>query len=137
MQNRGQLVIGAAVVFIGLMLLITLLFYKEPPREIHGVTLKKKFREMGEALSDAKFVMFLVLLGIFFWLPLWAFFNLLAMYVDRNLDTARLYISIRSVLGAGVANFISHTDENGVRRILGETISHSGYIVMIFQIMVC
>jgi dipeptide/tripeptide permease len=35
-----------------------------------------------------------------------------------------------------VANFLSQTDEQGIRRVLGETISHSGYIIMILQIPV-
>jgi dipeptide/tripeptide permease len=126
----------AAAIAIALMLLITILFYKEPERQIEGVTLKKKFQDMGEALADVKFAAFLVLLGVFFWLPFWAFFNLLALYVDRSLDTAKLYLNIRSVLGSAVANFLSRADENGTRKLLGETISHTGYLVMILQIFV-
>jgi dipeptide/tripeptide permease len=124
-------------VCIGLMLVVTILFYKEPERDIEGQTLGQKFRDMGVALSDLKFASFLVIIGIFFWLPLWAFFNLLAVYVDSCLDTARLYTAVRSVLGETVANFISVTDETtGVRRILGESISHTGYVIMIFQVLV-
>ena len=127
----------AAAIGIFLMLLITLFFYKEPPRQIEGVTLGQKLKDIYTVLSDLKFLAFLVLLGLFFWLPFWAFFNLLAMYVDKHLDTARLYMEIRSVLGASVANFFSQADkETGVRRILGETISHDGYIIMIFQLAV-
>jgi len=126
----------AGAISIFLMLIITILFYKEPEREVEGVTLKKKFAELGEALSDVKFAFFLVILGIFFWLPLWAFFNILAMYVDGSLDTAQLYLDMKSVLGERAANFFSRVDDEGTRRILGETISHSGYIVMICQIFV-
>jgi len=126
----------ASAISIGVMLLITIFFYKEPPREMEGATLKSKFKELGVALSDAKFAVFLVLLGICFWLPFWAFFNLCAVYVDRNVDTARLYLAIRSVLGTGFADFLSHRDEAGVRRILGETIAHTGYIIMILQVFV-
>jgi MFS family permease len=43
--------LGAAI-SIGVMLLITIFFYKEPEREIEGVTLKQKFKDMGTALSD-------------------------------------------------------------------------------------
>ena len=124
----------AAAVSIGLMLVITILFYKEPEREIEGVSLKEKFKDIGIALSDIKFAIFLVIVGLFFWLPLWAFFNILALYVDRSLDTARLYLDIKSVFGTGFANLFSHPDEEGVRRILGEMISHTGYIIMILQI---
>ncbi len=126
----------AAAAAIAAMLLVTIFFYKEPERQIEGTTLSKKFSEMWVALSDIKFALFLVLLGVFFWLPFWAFFNLLAMYVDRNLDTVKLYLDIKSVLGSPVANFLSRVDEDGNRRLLGETISHSGYIIMVFQVLV-
>ena len=126
----------AAGVGIVLMLLITIFFYKEPKREMEGATLGQKFKDIGIALSDLRFSAFLVMLGLFFWLPFWAFFNLCAIYVDRNVDTAQLYWNIKSVVGSGVANFLSHEDEEGVRRILGETISHTGWIIMIFQVFI-
>ena len=125
----------AAAVSIGLMFLVTIFFYKEPEREIEGATLGEKLREIGVVLSDLKFASFLVLLGLFFWLPFWAFFNLCAIYVDRNIDTARLYLDMKSVFGQTIADFFSH-EEDGARRILGETISHTGYIIMILQIFV-
>jgi MFS family permease len=126
---------AASAVGIVFMLIITLLFYKEPPRQIEGTTLRQKFMDIYTALSDLKFLAFLVLLGIFFWMPFWSFFNLLALYVDKNLDTARLYTEIRSVLGAPIANFFSQVDkETGVHRILGETISQDGYVIMVFQV---
>ncbi len=125
----------AAAIAIGVMLLVTIFFYKEPKREIEGATLGQKFKDIGRALADLKFATFIVLLGVFFWLPFWAFFNLCALYVDSTIDTARLYLNIKSVFGKGFANFLSH-DVEGTRRILGETISHTGYIIMIFQILV-
>ena len=126
----------AAAVSIGLMLLITIFFYKEPPREIEGATLGQKFRDIGIALSDLKFLFFLVLLGFFFWLPFWAFFNLCALYVDSNLDTARLYLDLKGVFGEGFAGIFSAVGDDGVRRVLGETISHTGYIIMVLQVFV-
>ncbi len=125
-----------AAISIFLMLLVTIFFYREPAREMEGVTLRQKMKEIGFALLDLKFAFLLILLGVFFWLPFWAFFNLSAVYVDRNLDTARLYDGIRSVFGAGFANFFSQVDNKGIRRILGETLSTTGYIVMIFQVLV-
>ncbi len=125
-----------AAIAIGLMLLVTIFFYKEPKRGIEGVTLGQKFRDIGAALSDLKFAFFLVLLGLFFWLPFWGFFNLCAIYVDKNIDTARLYLNLKSVFGTKFANFFSHADKEGVRRIMGETISHTGWIIMIFQVFV-
>ena len=124
----------AAAISIGVMLLITILFYKEPERKPVEATLGDKFREMWVALSDVKFAVFLTLLGIFFWLPFWAFFNLLAIYIDRNLDTVLLYNFLKNIFGTGFASIFSHQDEQGTWRLLGETISHTGYIIMIFQI---
>ena len=128
----------ASAIAIGVMLLITVFFYREPPRQLEGVTLKQKFRDMGTTLSDLRFTTFLVLLGVFFWMPFWAFFNVLALYIDKSLDTARLYSEICSipVLGTPVANFLSRVDDQGVRRILGETISQDGYVIMVFQLVV-
>lgn len=124
-----------AAATVGLMFIITLLFYKEPDRELEGVTLKQKFRDMGEALSDIKFLSFLTLLGVFFWLPFWAFFNVLAVYINEYMDTASLYESVRTVLGTGVARFISNED-GGVWRLNAEAISHTGYIIIVFQLLI-
>ncbi|NJK98697.1 MAG: peptide MFS transporter [Bacteroidales bacterium] len=49
---------AAAAISIVVMLFITIFFYKEPPRDIEGETLRKKFRDMGIALSDRKFSLF-------------------------------------------------------------------------------
>ncbi len=124
-----------AAAAVGLMFIITLIFYKEPPREIEGVTLKKKFKDMAEVLSDYKYLIFIILLGIFFWMPFWAFFNVLAVYINDWMDTAALYLGVKSVLGAGITNLISSNDE-GVWRINAEAISHTGYIIIVFQLLI-
>jgi dipeptide/tripeptide permease len=120
---------------IFLMFLITLFFYKEPEREIEGVSLKQKFKDIGIALSDVKFTIFIILLGVFFWLPFWAFFNILAVYIDDYMNTAALYNSVKSILGEGVAGIISR-QEDGVWKINAEAISHTGYIIIIFQLLI-
>jgi dipeptide/tripeptide permease len=56
--------------------------------------------------------------------------------VDSDLDTARLYQALAGVFGTGVAGFLSHPGEDGVRRVLGESISHTGYIIMLLQVFV-
>ncbi len=124
---------AAGTIFI--MFLITLFFYKEPEREIEGVSLKQKFKDIGIALSDAKFTIFIILLGVFFWLPFWAFFNILAVYIDDYMNTAELYNSVKSVLGEGVAGLISR-QEDGIWKINAEAISHTGYIIIIFQLLI-
>jgi len=123
-------------VSIFIMLLVTIVLYKEPPRALEGQTLAGKFRDMGVALADIRFTVFLLLIGLFFWLPFWAFFNLMAVYVDRCLDTASLYSSVRSVVGEPIANFVSRTGDDGVRHLLGESISNTGYIIVVFQVFV-
>jgi len=125
----------AAAIAIGIMFLITLFFYKEPPREIEGVTLKKKFSDIVEALSDFKFLLFIILLGLFFWLPFWAFFNILAIYIDDHVNTITLYQQVSGLLGVGFANLISG-EVDGVKRVLGETIAHTGYVIIVFQVFV-
>ena len=124
-----------AAISIGIMFLITLFFYKEPEREIEGVTLKQKFIDLREVLSDKKFMLFIILLGVFFWLPFWAFFNVLAVYINDYLNTASLYQSVSSVLGTGITSIISNS-VNGVWKINAEAISNTGYIIIIFQILV-
>ena len=126
----------AAAVAIVVMLLITVFFYEEPPREIEGASLGRKLRDIGTALSDVKFAAFLVLLGIFWWVPFWSFFNLCALYVDSDVDTGALYHVLASVLGTGVAGFLSHVGDDGVRRVMGESISHSGWVIMLLQVFV-
>lgn len=121
---------------IGVMLLVTILFYKEPPRQAAAASLTDTLRGIGTVLADVKFATFLVLLGLFFWLPFWAFFNLCALYVDSNVDTAQLYRDVAAVLGAPLAGALSKVGDDGQRHILGETISHTGWIIMIFQVFV-
>ena len=125
----------AAAGTIGIMLIITLIFYKEPQRDIEGATLKKKFHDIWEALSDVKFLMFIILLGLFFWLPFWAFFNILPVYINDYLDTAYLYQAVRGLLGENITNIISN-QKDGVWMINAEAISHTGYIIIVFQLVI-
>ncbi|HPR33312.1 MAG TPA: MFS transporter [Prolixibacteraceae bacterium] len=121
---------------IALMFLITLLFYKEPPRDLQSATLKQKFRDIGTALSDVKFSLFLVLLGLFFWMPFWAFFNILAVYINDYMDTAQLFTGVSGVIGEGITKALIASESDGVWRINAEAISHTGYIIIIFQLLI-
>lgn len=56
--------------------------------------------------------------------------------MDSDLDTARLYEALRGVLGAGLAGLLSRSGEDGARRVLGEAISHTGYVIMLLQVFV-
>jgi proton-dependent oligopeptide transporter, POT family len=92
-------------------------------------------KDIGTALSDFKFLTFIILLGLFFWLPFWAFFNILAVYIDDHIDTLVLYENVRNLLGEGFAGLLSG-EKDGVRRVLGETIAHTGYVIIVFQVFV-
>ncbi|KAA3609965.1 MAG: MFS transporter [Calditrichaeota bacterium] len=124
-----------AAAAVGLMFLVTIFFYKEPERDLEGVTLKQKFKDMGEALSDGKFATFIILLGFFFWMPFWAFFNVLAVYINDYMNTAALYMSVKPVIGEWLTQLIS-SDADGTWRINAEAISHTGYIILVFQVFV-
>ena len=120
---------------IGLMFLITIFFYKEPKREYENVTLKDKFKDILVVLADGKFTIFIILLGVFFWLPFWAFFNVLAVYINDYMDTAAIYQSVKSTIGIGITSIIS-SQKDGVWRINAEAISHTGYIIIVFQLLI-
>lgn len=117
------------------MFLITIFFYKEPARDLDNTTLKQKFKDIGVALSDVKFLIFIILLGVFFWMPFWAFFNVLAVYIDDYMNTAELFKSVQAVLGTGMTSLIAHQDD-GIWKINAEAISHTGYIIIIFQVLI-
>lgn len=133
-----DVVFVTAAAAMALAALITLLFYKEPKRDIEGVTLKRKFIDIFTALSDLKFTLFLVILGVFFWMPFWAFFNTLAIYINSHLDTVSLYDSVKSVFGEWLTNGLlaNKGKEDGIWRLNAEAISHTGYIILIFQVVV-
>lgn len=125
-----------AAISVAIMFLITIFFYKEPKRDIEGVTLKQKFFDIVTALSDVKFSLFLILLGLFFWMPFWAFFNVLAIYINDYLDTAQLFVGVSAVIGSGVTKALIASEVEGVWRINAEAISHTGYIIIIFQLLI-
>jgi len=125
-----------AAIAIGMMFIITIFFYKEPPRDIEGITLKQKFKDIGIALSDYKFVLFLVILGLFYWMPFWSFVNITAIYINDFLDTAALFNGVSSIFGAGITKALIASEIDGVWRINAEAISNTGYVIILFQVMV-
>lgn len=124
-----------AAISISIMFVITLVLYKEPEREIQEVSVGKKIKEIFLTLSDVRFAVFLVLLGIFFWLPFWAFFNLCPIYVDKYIDTVSLFNGIKGIFGSGFAKLLAR-DEGGIWKVNGEAIAHTGWIILIFQIFI-
>jgi len=126
----------AAAISVVFMLLSTIFVYKEPPRELEAQTLKQNFKEIINLFRNIRLTIFLILAGVLIWLPFWSVFNVLALYIEKNLDTVKLYLDLKCVLGTTLANYFSHVDGGGTRRLLGETIANTAFFVMFFQLFV-
>ena len=83
--------ISAAVILINFLLI---LFYKEPEREIKteslGQAIGNVFRNIGTALSDIKFVIFLLLVAAF-WSMYYQLFFTLPVFITQWVDTSSVY----------------------------------------------
>lgn len=130
--NHAFIMAAAAIT---IMFIITLILYKEPQRNISEVSIKKKIGEIFSTLGDIKFAVFLIILGVFFWLPFWAFFNICPAYVNNHIDTAQLYLGIENIFGSWFAQLLSR-QENGVWLVNGEAVAHTGYIILVFQVLI-
>ncbi len=130
--NYAFLMAGIAIT---VMFVVTLLLYKEPEKEEARESVGKKILEIFSTLADFKYAVFLILLGLFFWLPFWAFFNICPAYVDKHIDTVQLYEGIKDIFGGGFARLLSR-QEAGLWRINGEAIAHTGWIILILQYFV-
>lgn len=124
-----------AALCITIMFIITLLFYKEPEREISKTKVRDKIAEIFSTLTDGKFALFLLILGLFFWLPFWSFFNICAAYVNDHFDTVKFYHNIESVFGSGFARILSR-NENGIWKVNGESVANTGWIILCFQVLI-
>ena len=127
--NYAFLMAGIA---ISVMFVVTLLLYKEPEKEVSKVSVGKKLAEIFSTVTDRKYAIFLILLGLFFWFPFWAFFNICPAYVDKHINTFQLYEGIENIFGGGFAQLLSRQEE-GMWRINGEAIAHTGWIILILQ----
>ena len=130
--NHAFMMAAAA---ISVMFVMTLILYKEPKREKDEASIKKKLAEIFSTLSDRKFAAFLVILGLFFWLPFWAFFNIAPAYINDHVNTAQLYLGIENIFGTWFAQLLSRQSD-GVWLVNGEAVAHTGYIILIFQILI-
>jgi POT family proton-dependent oligopeptide transporter len=127
--NYAFLMAGVAIT---VMFIITLLLYKEPEKELPKGTVADKILEIFSTLADLKYAIFLILLGLFFWMPFWGFFNICADYVDKHIDTKELFNDIAGIFGGWFARILSRQEE-GVWRINGEAVAHTGWIILILQ----
>ena len=131
----------SGAIAIAVMFVLTLVGYKEPPRLRSTETLGSKLRGIGTTLTDLKFASFLLLVGVLWWTPFWGFFNLCALYVDTDLDTAAIYQFLRPIfdaiplVGPWALGILSH-DDGGVRKILGESIGNTGLVIILLQVVI-
>jgi hypothetical protein len=58
------------------------------------------------------------------------------MFADTYVAMDKLYVAFSSVFGETVIGWISTTGPDGVKRIAGETMSHTALWIIIFQLMV-
>ncbi len=127
----------AAAVAIVVMLLVTIFFYEEPPREIEGVTLGQKLEDIGDDPLGPQVRR----------LPGAPRPLLLAARSGPSSTSAPSTWTAtstppgstrhwRASSGRGSRGSSRTPGEDGVRRVLGETISHTGYIIMLLQVFV-
>jgi dipeptide/tripeptide permease len=92
--------ISAGVILINFILII---FYKEPEREIKnesiGSAIVTVFRNIGKALSDIKFVIFLLLVAAF-WSMYYQLFFTLPVFIAQWVDTSSVYNFFESFMPA-------------------------------------
>ena len=130
----------ASAVAVVAMIVITALFYRDPidPTAATGrrPELLAQLREIWPYLKDPKILLFIIIFGVFIEIPFWAFFNIVAVFVDEHVRTDILYDMFARVLGPTVVGWFSTVDENGVHRIAGETLAHTALYIIVLQMFV-
>lgn len=126
-------IMSATVILINFILLY---FYKEPGREESkskeplGETIRQIFRNMGIALSDKKFLLFIIIM-IGFWTTYWQIFFTLPVYITQWVNTTDVYNSspfLASAIG---------TEVNGVGLIRPEQIINiAAFTIILFQVLI-
>ncbi len=126
-------VMSSLVILVNFILLI---FYKEPGRKENksenslGETILQIFRNMGIALSDKKFTLFIIIM-IGFWTTYWQIFFTLPVYITQWINTTDVYNS-SSVLASAIG-----TKVDGVGLIRPEQIINiAAFTIIFFQVLV-
>lgn len=118
-----------------LNLIIVILFFKEPKREIKseslGKSLEAVFTNIFAVLKDFKFVVFLgIIVGA--WTVYWQYFYSLPVFIEQWVDTAPMYNALYS-FWPGLANAIGTSDG----QILTEKIiAMDAFFIVAFQVIV-
>ena len=129
--NAAVFYISAGVILVNFILI---LFYKEPDRAVKSESIMKAiatvFRNIGTALSDIKFVIFLLLVAAF-WSMYFQLFFTLPVFIVQWVDTSSVYHFFDSFMPA-VTETYGH---NG--QIDAEFITNfDAMFIIIFQIMI-
>lgn len=115
--------------------LLVWLFYKEPGREKTSIPLKEIiisiFRNIGEALSDVKFVIFLILISGF-WTMYFQLFFTLPVFIDQWIDTTKAYDFFNS-FWPWLATNLGNSDGTISAELI---VNFDAFFIIFFQIIV-
>lgn len=124
---------SAGIIFVNILLL--LLLYKEPilvkTEENLLDTFKKIFQSIGMALKDWKFLIFLIIIGLF-WSMYFQLFYTFPVFIEQWVDLEQFFLDVQQ-LSPWLADFLG----NGHGKIESEMLVNADamYIVL-FQIVV-
>ena len=120
---------------IGLNILLVIFFYKEPDREVNtdklAATLKKIALNIWTAITDWKFLIFLLIISMF-WTMYNQLFYTLPVFVDQWVDTSILYDAIYK-FWPGLANFLGNSHGSINPEML---LNMDAFFIVIFQILI-
>jgi proton-dependent oligopeptide transporter, POT family len=129
----------SSAVATALMLIFTWLFYRNPievDQSARDTRPGEYLAEILQFVKAPKILVFIFIFGVFIEVPFWSFFNIVTMFVDNYVRTDLLYQGFASVLGTGFVDLFSTVDDEGVKRIAGETLGHTALYIIILQLAV-
>ncbi len=134
-ETSWHLVFYSSMFAIALNILLVILLYKEPDRVKNtdpiGKTLKKIAGNIWIAITDWKFLLFLLLI-VGFWTMYNQLFFTLPVFVEQWVDTSILYNALHS-LWPGLANFIG----NGHGSVNPEMLLNmDAFFIVLFQLII-
>ncbi len=134
-EVNWQYVFYSSMFAVALNMVIVIFLYKEPDRQINtdplGETFKKILKNIWIAITDWKFLIFLLLI-VGFWTMYNQLFFTLPVFVEQWVDTSILYNALHSFWPA-LANFIG----NGHGEVNPEMmLNMDAFFIVLFQIII-
>ncbi len=130
-----KIVFIMAATSIAVNMILVLFFFKEPNREKSkesiGESIKRSFLNIGEALSDMKLTL-LLLIMIGFWLMFNQLFYTLPTFIEDWVNTTPLYDALHNVL-PGVADFFKNK-EGGINPEM--VVNLDAFFIVILQMII-